>query len=71
MLLYKSQLCILEKVEIMEILLTKGARIPEGALADMKTFILEVEGRDRVLGSMLRVMTEKERGERRGVDVAF
>ena len=55
----------------MEILLTKGARIPEGALADMKTFILEVEGRDRVLGSMLRVMTEKERGERRGVDVAF
>ena len=71
MLLCESQLCILEKVEIMEILLAKGARIPEGALADMKTFILEVEGRDRVLGSMLRVMTEKERGERRGVDVAF
>ncbi len=71
MLVCESQLSILEKVEIMEILLAKGARIPEGALADVKTFILEVEGRDRVLGSMLRVMTEKERGERRGVDLAF
>lgn len=60
MLVCESKLSTLEKAEIMEILLAKGARIKETALAEVvETFILEVEGRDRVLGLFLRTMTEK------------
>lgn len=49
-LLSESQLSTLEKVDIMELLLIKGARINEAALAEVfETFIVDVEGRDRVL----------------------
>ena len=59
MLLYGSGLSTLEKVEIMDLMLAKGARMKEGALAAvLETFILEVEGSDRVLGLMLRTISD-------------
>ncbi len=60
MLLCKSKLPPLEKGEIIELLLAKGARIQETALNEiLGTFLLAVEGRDRILSSVLRSMTGK------------
>lgn len=61
MLLCESKLSTLEKVEIMELLLSKGARIKEAAEI-VGTFIFEVERRDRVLGSMLRTIARSGDG---------
>ena len=59
MLLYEFRLFTFEKIKIMDLMLAKGARIREAALAEvLETFVLEVEGHDRVLNLILRTIID-------------
>lgn len=65
-LLYESKLSTLKKIKIMKLLLIKSVYIKETTLAEVvKTFIFEIERRDRILNSILRTITRsEEKGEK-------